>query len=82
MRKTDYVREVRGTAKAQTLGQWFPTFSWSLTTWSTIWGPVQCTTLFQENLFNQTPLDQAFRKLDSTQKRHVQNGGQKHNCYC
>ena len=35
------------------------------------------TTLFQENVFNQISFDQIFRKLDLTQKRHVQNSGEK-----
>ena len=40
------------------------------------------TNLFQENAFNQLSLDQKFRKLDVTQKRHVQNGGEKHTGHC
>jgi len=35
------------------------------------------TTVFQETVFNQISFDQILRKLDLTQKRHVQNSGEK-----
>jgi len=38
--------------------------------------------LFQKHSFNQTSFDQKFRKLDLTQERNSQNGGEKHNSNC
>jgi len=38
---------------------------------------VQCTNSFQGNPIDQITFDQKFGKFDLTQKRHVQNGGEK-----
>jgi len=40
--------------------------------WGTYCHQSPCSTLFQENIFNQISFDQKFRNLDLTQKRYVQ----------
>jgi len=51
------------------IGQWFPTFFWSRTTWGQVLSP--CNNLFQEDSIYQRWFNQKFRKLDLTQKRHI-----------